>query len=166
MDEDTEVVTDGLHAYGLNRRRLEEFVQQQFPRHLIVRLPGLVGPGLQKNVVFDLLHDNNLDAVDSRGVFQFYPMVNLWWDVRTALEAGLSLLHLTAEPVEVASVAREGFGRPFTHHLDRPVARYDFRTRHAAVFGGTGAYQYTARESLSAVRSYAQSAGAVGEPVA
>jgi hypothetical protein len=165
VDEDTEVLTDGLHPYGLNRRRLEQFVQEQFGRHLVVRLPGLVGPGLQKNVVFDLLHDNNLEAVDSRGVFQFYPMVNLWWDVRCALRAGLSLAHLTAEPVDVASVAGEGFGRTFANHLDRPVARYDFRTKHAEAFGGAGAYQYTARESLGAIRSYAQSAGAAAEPL-
>lgn len=165
VDETTEVDADGLHAYGANRRRLEEFVQGRFERHLVVRLPGLVGPGLRKNVVFDLLHDNNLSGVDSRAVFQFYPMVNLWWDVRSALEAGLSLIHLTAEPVEVATLAQHGFGRPFENHLDRPVARYDFQTLHADVVGGAGAYQYSAADTLMAVRAYVQSAGAESEPV-
>jgi hypothetical protein len=166
VDEETPVQVEGLHAYGLNRRRLEEFVQERFEHHLVVRLPGLVGPGLQKNVVFDLLHENNLEAVDSRGVFQFYPMVNLWWDVGTALRAGLPLVHLTAEPVEVTTLAQEGFGRSFENHLDKPVARYDFRTRYADLFGARGDYQYTARETLAAVRSYAQTAGAAAEPLA
>ncbi|WP_210438549.1 NAD-dependent epimerase/dehydratase family protein [Nocardioides xinjiangensis] len=164
VDESSVVRTDGLHAYGANRRRLEEFVQERFDRHLVVRLPGLVGPGLRKNVIFDLLHDNNLDAVDSRGVFQFYPMVNLWWDIDSALGAGLSLVHLTAEPVDVATVARLGFGRPFENHLARPVARYDFRTRHADVVRGTGDYHYSAADTIMAVRSYAQSAAAAAEP--
>lgn len=165
VDESSDVQTEGLHAYGLNRRRLEEFVQARFGRHLVVRLPGLVGPGLRKNVIYDLLHDNNLDAVDSRGVFQFYPMVNLWWDIESALAADLSLVHLTAAPVDVATIARLGFGRDFEQHLDKPVPRYDFRTRHADVVGGTDHYQYSVGETLMAVRHYAQSAGAAAEPL-
>lgn len=157
VDEDSPFDEHGLHAYGLNRRRLEQFVAERFPRHLIVRLPGLVGPGLRKNVIFDLLNDNNLQQIDSRGVFQFYPMVNLWYDIQTALAAGLSLVHLTAAPISVAEIAGLGFGKPFAHELDKPAARYDMRSRHAALFGASGAYQYSARETLQAVRSYAQS---------
>ncbi|MFB8828526.1 pyridine nucleotide transhydrogenase [Azotobacter sp. CWF10] len=157
MDEDSPVDESGLHPYGLHRRRLEQFAERRFPGHLIVRLPGLVGPGLRKNVVFDLLHDNHLKAIDSRGVFQFYPMVNLWYDIQTALAADLTLLHLTAAPLGVAEVARLGFGRPFDNHLAAPPARYDLQTRHARLFGVAGRYQYSARESLQAIRAYAQS---------
>lgn len=159
VDETTPTRLEGLHSYGSNRLRLEQFVKEHYPAAMVVRLPGLVGPGLRKNVVYDLLHNNNLEAVDARGVFQFYPMVNLWWDIRRALDAGLKLVHLTAAPVDVATVAREGFGRDFDHQLDKPPARYDFRTCQAAAFGGTGDYQYTIRETLQAVRAYAQSGG-------
>lgn len=157
VDEDTPVVESGLHAYGLHRRLLEGFVQQTFADHLIVRLPGLVGPGLRKNAVFDLLNDNNLHAIDSRGVFQFYPMVNLWFDLKAAQRAGLRLVHLAAEPVSVAHIAEHGFGRRFDQVLAGPPARYDLRSRHADVFGGAGHYAYSRRESLQAVRAYAQS---------
>lgn len=157
VDEDTPVDEEGLHAYGLHRRLLEKFVESHFPNHLIVRLPGLVGPGLRKNVIFDFLNDNNLQSIDSRGVFQFYPMVNLWWDIQTALKAGLKLVHLTAEPISVADVSELGFGKPFTQPTANPPAIYDMRTRHAAVFGGKGHYQYSQRDTLQAVRAYAQS---------
>lgn len=157
VDEDTPVDEDGLHAYGLHRRLLEKFVQSHFKNHLVVRLPGLVGPGLRKNVIFDFLNDNNLHAIDSRGVFQFYPMVNLWWDIQTALRAGLELVHLTAEPVSVADVSALGFGKPFDQTQPSQPARYDLRSQHATVFGGVGVYQYSARESVQAIRSYAQS---------
>jgi dTDP-4-dehydrorhamnose reductase len=144
--------------YGRNRRWLERRVAERFPGALIVRLPGLVGPGLRKNAVFDLRNDNNLAAIDARAVYQFYPMVSLWADIRAALEAGLDLVHLTAEPVSVADVAREGFGRDFENEVvGRTPAAYDLRTRHAALFGGQGAYQYSRRESLMAIRAYAQS---------
>lgn len=155
--EDTPVDESGLHAYGLHRRLLETFVEEHFPNYLIVRLPGLVGPSLRKNVIFDFLNDNNLQAIDSRGVFQFYPMVNLWYDIQTALNAGLKLVHLTAEPVSVADISQQGFGKHFTHTLVNPAASYDLRTKHAQVFGATGGYQYSARETMLAVRAYAQS---------
>jgi nucleoside-diphosphate-sugar epimerase len=157
VDESTPVDESDLHAYGLNRRRLEKFVQDTYPDHLIVRLPGLVGPGLRKNVIYDFLHDNNVEAIDSRGVFQFYPMVNLWYDIQTALAAGLKLVHLTAAPVGVAEISEQGFGKAFDNALASPPAAYDLRTRHGHVFGQTTAYQYSARETIQAVRAYAQS---------
>jgi len=157
VDENTPVDETGLHAYGLHRRLLEKFVENQFPDHLIVRLPGLVGPGLRKNVVFDFLNNNNLHMIDSRGVFQFYPMVNLWSDIQTALGAGLKLVHFTAKPISVAEVAAEGFGKTFDHALASPPASYDFQSVHAALFGGHVRYQYSKRETLLAIRAYAQS---------
>ena len=63
VDEDTPIDEAGLHAYGLHRRMLEKFVAETFEDHLIVRLPGLVGPGLRKNVIFDFLNDNNLQQI-------------------------------------------------------------------------------------------------------
>lgn len=157
VDEDTPIGEEGLHAYGLHRRLLEKFVESHFPNRLIVRLPGLVGPGLRKNVIFDFLNDNNLQAIDSRGVFQFYPMVNLWWDIQTALRAGLKLVHLTAEPISVADLSEQGFGTPFSQLTPNKPAIYDLRSRHAAVFGVAGNYQYSQRETIQAVRAYAQS---------
>lgn len=157
VDEATEVLEEGLHPYGLHRRELEKFVASRFEQHLVVRLPGLVGPGLRKNVIFDLRNDNNLHAIDSRGVFQFYPMVNLWHDLQLAMRAGLRLAHLTAAPLAVAEVASEAFNRSFGQVLPAPAARYDMRTRHAAAFGAGGDYQYSRRESLLAIRAYAQS---------
>lgn len=157
VDEDTHVDEADLHAYGLNRRRLEKFVERHFNNYLIVRLPGLVGPGLRKNVIFDFLNDNNLHAIDSRGVFQFYPMVNLWFDIETALNANLKLVHLTAEPISVANISKQGFGKAFDNSLANAAATYDMRTKHAALFGASSHYQYSSRETVLAVRSYAQS---------
>lgn len=158
VHEDSPVVEDGLHAYGLHRRYLEQFVQERFANHLVVRLPGLVGPGLRKNVIFDLHNANQLHAIESRARFQFYPMVNLWSDISAALAAGLKLVHLTSAPITVEQVARDGFGRTFTQTREgSPPAAYDMQTLHAGVFGGHGAYQYSERETIQAIRAYAQS---------
>jgi hypothetical protein len=157
VDEETPVDESGLHAYGLHRRLLEKFVESHFANHLVVRLPGLVGPRLRKNVIFDFLNDNNLHSIDCRGIFQFYPMVSLWYDIQTALHAGLKLVHLTAEPISVADVSMKGFGKVFENELPNPPVAYDMRTIHAQVFGVKGNYQYSERETIQAIRAYAQS---------
>ena len=157
VNENTSVIEAGLHSYGLHRRLLEKFVESHFPHYLIVRLPGLIGPGLRKNIVFDFLNENNLPLIESRGTFQFYPMVNLWADIQIALHNGLKLIHLTAEPISVAEVAKQGFGKVFKNELTNPPARYNLQTCHAALFGSLGAYQYSARETIQAIRSYSQS---------
>jgi hypothetical protein len=156
-DERTRVEEEDLLPYGLHRRRLERFIENTYASHLIVRLPGLVGPGLRKNVIFDLLNNNKLESIDSRSRFQFYPTANLWHDIQIAISNELSLIHLTAEPVDVSQVAEQGFGMRFDNALNKPVARYDMQSGHARLFGGAGRYQYSARETLQAVRTYAQS---------
>ncbi len=55
-DEDTEIVTEGLHPYGYNRYRLEEWVRADYPDALIIRLPGLFGQNIKKNFIYDYIH--------------------------------------------------------------------------------------------------------------
>lgn len=157
VDENSVIDTQGLHAYGLNRYRLERFVAKRFQQHLIVRLPGLVGPGLRKNIIFDFLNDNNVEKIESRSIFQFYPMVNLWFDIKVALENKINLIHLTAAPVSVAEIALDGFGINFDMQQAAQPVFYDMRSVYGALFGGSAHYQYSVKDTLQAVRHYAQS---------
>jgi hypothetical protein len=156
VDENTTIEEDGLHPYGLHRRLLEKFVAANFDNFLIVRLPGLVGPGLRKNIIFDFLNNNNLNQIESRSVFQFYPMVNLWNDIQIALKEKLKLIHLTAEPVSVSDIASQCFGFSFTQQQNAKPVRYNMKTLHASIFNGSGHYQYTAKETFTAIRAYVQ----------
>lgn len=155
VDEGSAVPMDNLAAYGKNRRLLELFVQEHFEQHLIVRLPGLVGLGLRKNAIYDLHHKNNVEAIDSGGQFQFYPMANLWRDIAIALRAKLGLLHLTSAPISMKEVAQEVFNFAFDNPLSATPPVYDFRTKHAALYGAAGFYQYDRAQVLAAIQSYA-----------
>lgn len=55
-DEDSPIDTDGLHPYGLHRYRLEQWVRQNYPDALIIRLPGLYGINIKKNLIYDMIH--------------------------------------------------------------------------------------------------------------
>ena len=153
VDEYSPVSTDKLHAYGRDRRLLEEKISSRFDT-TIVRLPGLYGPGLKKNVIFDFLHDNDVQKIDSRGVFQFYDTTRLWSDLEIALQSRLPLVHLPTEPVSVADVVRSAFGIEFDNPVSVSPARYDMRTRHATLFGGEGAYIETSARVLDGIAAY------------
>ena len=146
-----------LQPYGLHRYQLEEFVKKNFLNHLIVRLPGLVGPGLKKNIIYDFHNRTNLNSIDSRGLFQFYPMVNLWKDLTVALQHNCKLLHLTSEPLSASEIAKECFNLSFTNILENEPANYDFRTEFGHLFDSKTPYQYTKKEILLAISCYAQS---------
>lgn len=157
VDENTNINIDDLQPYGFNRRRLEIFAQTYFSKCIVIRLPGLVGKGLKKNVIFDFKHNNELEKVDSDSTFQFYPMKNLWNDIRVGLEEGLSVLHLAAEPVGVSEIAKKVFGMAhFNNHTCKVPAKYDFRTIHAGLWGKKSLYQYDKEQSLEAIREYAE----------
>jgi nucleoside-diphosphate-sugar epimerase len=137
VDEDCP--PSGATPYGAHRLELERFVAERFAT-LVVRLPALFGPGLKKNAVYDLLHDNQVEKIDGRAVFQFYDVRRLWRDVEVARDAGLSLVHLATEPVSVAEVARSALGLEWVNELPPRPAFYDLRTKHAALYGGAGGY--------------------------
>lgn len=45
-----------ISPYGKNRRYLEEWVINNMPHSLVVRLPALYGKGIKKNFIYDYIH--------------------------------------------------------------------------------------------------------------
>ncbi len=155
VDENSTIILDDLNPYGYNRRRLELFVEKYFSSNLIVRLPGLVGSGLKKNIIYDFKNHNEIEKIESDNVFQFYPMKNLLKDINKADELGLDLVHLTACPVSVKEVAKFAFDLDFNNHTGKPLISYDFKTVYGTLFGKIRDYQYDKEESLKAIKEYA-----------
>jgi len=128
------------HAYGANRLALEREFNRLFPNCLIVRLPGLFGPGLKKNIIFDLLTENLLSKINLDSKFQYYDLKRLSCDIETAREAGLDLVHLVTEPVSTADIVDRYFDDSTVGDEPAPAVCYDYRTLHANHFGGSGGY--------------------------
>ena len=153
-NEDTPIETDGLTPYGLNRYHLEQFCRENFDT-TIIRLPGLFGDGLKKNVIFDLLNDNNIEKIHKDGVYQYYNLDNIWKDINVALNNDINLLNLAAEPVSTSEVAQYAFGLDFTNtpHDIRP-AYWDMHSKHADLFNGEGNYLYTKQQELDDIKKF------------
>lgn len=153
VDESTPIDTIGLHAYGLHRYRLEQTARELHDSVLVLRLPGLFGHGLKKNVVFDLLHDNQVDRIQPASSLQYYNLANLGHDIERARRLRLELLNLAVEPVSSADIVRDVFDRePLPDRPALPVVRYDMRTRHGEP-GGNG-YLYSRESVLEQLREF------------
>ncbi|MDB6117847.1 MAG: NAD(P)-dependent oxidoreductase, partial [Verrucomicrobiaceae bacterium] len=80
------------HAYGRHRLKIEQFIAARFPVHHIIRLPGLFGDGLKKNVIYDLLHENCLEMIQPASAFQYYNLDHLTADLDKAVAHDLRVL--------------------------------------------------------------------------
>lgn len=56
FDENSKIDTEDLQAYGLNRYRLEQWVRDNYPNAIIIRLPALFGINLKKNFIYDYIN--------------------------------------------------------------------------------------------------------------
>jgi len=100
-----------------------------------------------------------LNFTDSRGVYQFYDLRRLWSDIETALAKDIRLLNIATEPVSVAEVygVLTG-GKTFVNETGN-VPFYDFRTKHAGVFGGKDGYICNKKEVLESIKSFVERVG-------
>ena len=117
------------HAYGSNRFRLEEAIRGRFPETRVVRLPSLFGPGLKKNVIYDLLNGNQVEKINPTSSFQYYDLGSLWEHVSLVIREGIPVIHLFPEPVTRAEIidrffpGSRGRRRPRSGHALRASRR-------------------------------------------
>lgn len=155
-DEDTPLDLDGHHAYGIHRRRVEEFVLDRYgARAIIVRLPGLFGPHLKKNLIFDLMEGRDVSGFNPESTFQFYDITRLANDLEVIRQSRLALVNLAVEPVRVADVSAVIGGDP-AFSFSAPKVSYDMQSRHAACWGQTGRYMCDRANSLQSIARLAK----------
>ncbi len=156
VTEDNEVNLEGLLSYGVHRFKIEEFMQNHFET-LTLRLPGLFGKGLKKNVIYDFLNKNQLNQINSKSVYQYYNLAHLWQDINRARENNISLIHLTSEPVSVAGLAKEVFGIEFAKDNGKSPIQFDIRSKYDYIWGGRGGYLYDKITVLREIKHFVTS---------
>jgi nucleoside-diphosphate-sugar epimerase len=178
----------GQTDYGLHRLQLEKWVAEHIKDHHIIRLPGIYGRNLKKNLIFDLIYGvfpilklelyerlrssdpffetvyrpssaghyylhsfcaddlrrirrvmNHLEIdalqyTDSRGIYQYYDLKNLWKHIRTAVQNEIRVLNIAPEPISAKELVEFVTRRSFRNHKAGPFPRYDMKTSHAALF--------------------------------
>lgn len=154
VDETFDCHSQDNHAYGRHRLALEDAVRDTFgARAHIIRLPALFGQGLKKNVIYDLMHGNMLDAINPASSFQWYGLNRLWDDINVVLENNLQLCMLATEPIKTQTILEHFF--PDVHvGAQANEAHYDVHTQQADIFGNAGVYMRDAETILADMATF------------
>jgi hypothetical protein len=148
VDEDFDAHSRDNHAYGTHRLRLEDAVKERFAGTAVVRLPGLFGQELKKNVIHDLLNQHQLEKINPASGFQYYDLGALWGHIELILSEGLPLIHLFTEPVATSEIVERFFPGVEVGGDAVPPVQYLFKTKFASLFGGRDGYIWSRQEVL------------------
>ena len=152
VNEENIVLYNPLLPYGANRLAMETslmFNSKTALKSLIVRVPIIYGKNFKKNIIYDLLFDNEIFKINMDAQLQIYFAGNLRRYIDIALEHKLRFLNLATEPISAKDIALA---------LDKPVDlndyrmsypfRYDMHTKHADLFGKEGNYLQSKQEII------------------
>jgi nucleoside-diphosphate-sugar epimerase len=141
-------------AYGRHRYLMERALKERFADVATIRLPGLYGPGLKKNIIFDLLQRRDLTGFNPDSAFQWFDLLELKRIVDFIEHTELQELNVCAAPLTVAELL-EGLDLGLERVSEAaPLIRYDIRTIHAAGFGADGNYLYSKAQSLAGLKAF------------
>ena len=83
--------------YGINRLYLENFIQKNFNKSYIIRLPIVYGKNFSKNCIYDLIYKNNIDKLNGKDLVQIYNVVNLKKHINYVLKQNIYKLNISSE---------------------------------------------------------------------
>jgi len=148
-------------AYGSHRYLMEQVLKERFADVATIRLPGLFGPGLKKNLIFDISQGRDLSGFNLDSAFQWFDLLELKRIIDFVERSKLKELNICAEPLTVAELL-ENLGLDLTRaSRTAPVIRYDIRTVHATDFDTDGDYIYSKAQSLAGIKSFLEISGQV-----
>lgn len=98
-DENYIIKHNNNNSYGKNRYLFEEYIKSKF-NYNIIRLPALFGKGLKKNIIYDLLNNNNLEKIPVNSTFQWYNLDWLKKDINVVLDNNIKICNFFTEPLD------------------------------------------------------------------
>jgi len=95
-----------------------------------------------------------LNFTDSRGIFQFYNLAYLWGHIEKALANNIKKLNLATEPIVVSELYEHIKGQKFVNEVAPVPPKYDFKTKHASIFGGKNEYIFSKECVMDDIREF------------
>lgn len=136
-------------SYGENRYFFEllitEFIKTD--RLCIFRLPALFNKFIKKNILFDLLNNNNVEQININSAYQWYNLNNLHKDI-DFFSNGYNyrtVFNLFPEPVETAEIIK--LFPEYSKFTNSKRVEYDYTT----VFN---TYLHSKQESLNQIKDF------------
>lgn len=106
-DEDSNFYS--CQPYGRNRLLLELLVSQHFDKVQVIRLPGLFGDGLKKNIIYDVKNNRTeqFKNYNPLSKYQFFNVKFVDSLIEKVIESNLPLVHITSEPISVEELLNQ-----------------------------------------------------------
>ena len=136
-------------GYGHNRYIFEDLITQnlQYNSIKILRLPGLYGPHLKKNILFDIKNSNNLDQININSYYQWYNMNLITLDIETTNYDDRIIFNLFPEPVSTRTIIERFCDKPIGY--EGKLMAYNYQTNTT-----TNRYWYDAETSLKDIGKF------------
>jgi nucleoside-diphosphate-sugar epimerase len=149
--ERVEIAVERLNAYGLTKYLAECVVRNRCARWLILRLGGLLGPGLRKNPVYDLLAGQPL-RVDADSTFGYIHTEEVARIIAHLLQQRLTneIVNVCGQGVVSVREMMAWAGRTLEgSDPSRPRIRYEINNEKLATFWKIPASATTARDFIA-----------------
>jgi len=130
-------------AYGKHRLILEESWKADVVQ--VVRLPGLFGSGLKKNIIFDLLQKHNYEGISLLSSYQWYDLSDLPSLILDINAEKNSIINVSVEPVGTQDIVSEIFPEVLEMCTGTNAVIYDMRSRNGYRFSREGVVERIAR---------------------
>jgi nucleoside-diphosphate-sugar epimerase len=140
-------------SYGLNRLLFEKLIKHylSYENLYVFRLPALFNKHIKKNVIFDLINNNNVDQININSKYQWYNLDTLIEDINRLIDLypNESVFNLFTEPLKTSEIVNL-----FPQHnekvkFDEKEIIYDFKTKYTE----TG-YTTTSVDVLNQIKKF------------
>lgn len=93
-------------SYGNNRLIFEYLVDKFLTKndYKIYRLPALFNNKIKKNVLYDLINDNNVTSINRNSYFQWYNLNNLHKFISETCETERTVFNVFTEPLKTLEI--------------------------------------------------------------
>ena len=111
--------------YGRNRKFFEDFVKKNFPIFLIFRLPAVFGKGFKKNILYDLLNDNQIYKINPEDKLQWFDVELLYNEIKKIKKYN-KIIELYSPSISNKKIIKE-FTTIKTKKLNRKKIIYNYK---------------------------------------
>lgn len=151
-NEDYKINVSELN-YGIDRLLFELLIKKlvKTKKLQIFRLPALFNKNIKKNIIYDLLHNNNVSDINTNSTFQWYNLDNLPSDIEkySSLYPNQEIFNLFTEPIETQEIINLFPELKNLPQYKQNRIEYDYTTK----FSNTG-YIQSKEDTLNDIKNF------------